>query len=94
MIKPNDFQYSEKDNKVIDDIKNEILSQLEKDGIAYVYACRRWRAESYDRIVGERFKKAGYYVAYDYIPNGYRNIIVSKMPIGAPTGMLVSRVYE
>lgn len=93
MIKENDFKYSDEEIKTINNIKNEILSQLEKDGIAYVYAYGRWRAESYDRIVGAEFKKARYYVAYDYIPNGYRNIIVSKMPIGAPTGMLVSRVY-
>ena len=93
MIKENDFKYSDEEIKTINNIKEDVLSQLEKYGEAYVYASGLWRAESFHKIVGNEFAKAKYYVAYDYIPKGYRNLIVSKKPIGAPSGLLVSRVY-
>lgn len=94
MIKQNDFQYNDEENKTINRIKEDVMSQLEKYGEAYVYASGLWRAESFHKIVGKEFANAKYYVAYDYIPKGYRNLIVSKKPIGSPTGLLVSRAYE
>lgn len=93
-IKPNDNKYSDSENKILDNIRKDIIEQLEKSSIATVYAYGRWRAESFDRIIGKEFKQAGYYVAYDYIPNGYRSMIVSKIPIGQPSGRLVSREFE
>ncbi len=92
-IKPNDNKLNDNELAIIERIKQEVVKQLEKDSVATIYASNRWRAESYDRIVGGEFKKAGYYVAYDYVPNGYRSMIVSKIPIGQPTGRLVSRDF-
>lgn len=91
-IKPNDNKYTEAENKSLEYIRRDIMSQLEKSSTATIYAYGRWNAEGYDRIVGKEFKQAGYYVAYDYVPR-YRSMIVSKMPIGQPSGRLVSREF-
>lgn len=92
-IKPNDHKYTDEENRILEKIRKDIIFQLEKSSSATIYAYGRCDAESYDRIIGKEFKQAGYYVAYDYVPR-YRSMIVSKRPIGQPTGRLVSRDFE
>jgi hypothetical protein len=92
-IKENDFKMGIENAAIIENLANSINADLEKDNIAYVYAKGIWRAETYHKIVAQEYKKAKYYVAMDYIPNGYRNLIVSKFPIGESNGRLVTRVH-
>lgn len=93
-IPMNDGVLSTTDNKVINEMTDSILSQLNNGSTAQLYRYGTAYDESRARIVGKEFAKKGYYVAYDYVPNGYRNITVSKMPIGEPSGRLVSRRWE
>lgn len=90
----NDGKYSERENKAVEDMANQILNQLKNSSTAQVYKMSSGYGEPIARIVGKEFAKKGYHVAYDYVPNGYRNITVSKMPIGEPSGCLVSRRWE
>ena len=92
-IKENDFKMGEEHVAIIEKLAKSINEDLAKKNIAYVYATGRWRAETYDKIVAQEYKKAKYYVAMDYVPNGYRNLIVSKFPIGESSGRLVTRVH-
>lgn len=92
-IKPNDNKYTEQENKILESIKRDIITQLEKSSIATVYRGNLWHGESFHKTVGQEFRKAGYYVAYDYVPNGYRSMVVSKMPLGEPSERLVSRTF-
>ena len=93
-IPMNDGVLSTTDNKVINEMTESILRQLNNGNTAQLYRYGTAYNESRARIVGKEFAKKGYYVAYDYVPNGYRNITVSKMPIGEPSGCLVSRRWE
>lgn len=90
----NDGKYSERENKAVEDMTSQILKQLENGSTAQVYKMSSGYGEPIARVVGSEFAKKGYHVAYDYVPNGYRNITVSKMPIGEPSGRLVSRRWE
>lgn len=92
-IKPNDKQYTAEEEKILNALREKISSQLEYNSTSIIFANGRWRAESFDRVIGDEFKKAGYYVAFDFIPSGYRSMIISKMPIGHPTGRFVSREF-
>ena len=92
-IKPNDHKLTDDEKKSLDNIRKKVMEQLEVRTIAIIYAGNRWNAESYDMIVGKQFKDAGYYVAFDYVPNGYRSMIVSRLPIGEPSGRLVTRRF-
>lgn len=92
-IKENDFKMGKENLAIIEKIASSINADLEKHNIAYVYAKGRWKAETYDKIVAQEYKKAKYYVAMDYVPYGYRSLIVSKFPIGESSGKLVTRVH-
>jgi hypothetical protein len=93
-IPTNDGVLTNGENKAVEDMANQILKQLENSSTAQVYMMSSGYGEPIARIVGKEFAKKGYHVAYDYVPNGYRNITVSKMPIGEPSGRLVSRRWE
>ena len=90
----NDGVLTDIENKVINEMTEKILNQLKTESVAQLYSYGTAYNESRARIVGREFAKKGYHVAYDYVPNGYRNITVSKMPIGEPSGRLVSRRWE
>lgn len=92
-IRENDKKYTAEETGIIDRLTKEVMDELDKSSIVYIYKRFLWNAESYHRVVGGRFKEKGYYVAYDYVPNGYRNMVVSKMPIGHPSGRLVTRSW-
>jgi hypothetical protein len=93
-IPTNDGVLNTVDNKVINEMTEKILSQLKTESTAQLYSYGTAYNESRAKIVGRAFANKGYYVAYDYVPNGYRNITVSKMPIGESSGRLVSRRWE
>lgn len=92
-IAENDFIYNDEENKIIDRLVSEVVSQLGKSSTAIIYKGNLWNGESFHKVVGGRFKKKGYYVAYNYVPNGYQSLMVSKMPIGESGGRMVTRVF-
>ena len=93
-IPQNDGVLSQEEQATVDKITKEVLNGLKDCSMTKVYKSNLWRGEYYHRIVGSEFKKQGYYVAYDYVPNGYQGMVVSKHPIGEPSGRMVSREWN
>ena len=93
-IPKNDGKLTEADNKVIEMFRSQIVNELKTKSVVQCYNQQYVYAEAYCKILGKEFTSAGYYVAYDYVNGKFRNIIVSKMPIGEPSGRLVSRTWE
>lgn len=89
-IKKNDGQLTVKEQNVMDKLAKEVISKLETQTIVRIPTYQTAYREHLCRQVGLRFKKEGYFAALDYIPNGFRNLIVSKVPIPHPTGRFVS----
>lgn len=89
-IKKNDGQLTVKEQNVMDKLAKEVISKLETQTIVRIPTYGTAYREYLCREVGLKFKKAGYYAALDYVPNGFRNLIVGKVQIPEPTGRLVS----
>lgn len=89
-IKRNDGVLTGKEMKVMDKLTTEVLDKLETQTIVRIPTYQTAYREHLCRQVGLRFKKEGFFAALDYVPNGFRNLIVSKVPIPHPTGRLVS----
>ena len=92
-IPMNNNALTELEQRIVNEMTEKILKQLETDSTAYLYSYGTAYRENMAKIVGKEFKKKGYHVAYDYVPNGYRNIIVSRHEIGESSGRLVSRCW-
>lgn len=90
MIPKNDHKLSATDEKIADKLTLMIVEELEKNAIARIHRYNTAFREDICRVVGKEFKKNDYYVALDFVPNGFRSLIVSKTPIPCPTGRLVS----
>lgn len=89
-IKKNDGQLTVKEQNVMDKLVKEVISKLETQTIVRVPTYQTAYREHVCRQVGLKFKEEGYFAALDYVPNGFRNLIVAKAPIPHPTGRLVS----
>lgn len=88
-IKKNNGVLDPQTQQTIDKLVNEIVRQLETKTTAIVYKNHLWHTDGIARVVGRMFKKEGYHCAIDFVPNGYRSIIVSKIDIPHSCGRLV-----
>lgn len=89
-IKRNNGKLTVKEEEIMDKLTKEVLSKLETQTIVRIPTYGTAYREHLCRTVGIRFKKEGYFAALDYVPNGFRNLIVGKVQIPQPMGMLVS----
>lgn len=89
-IKRNDGALTTKEMEVMDKLTTKVIEQLKKQSIVRIPSYQTAFREHLCRMVGLRFKKEGYFAALDYVPNGFRNLIVAKVPIPQPSGRLVS----
>lgn len=89
-IKRNDGILSDREMEVMDELTTEVLDKLETQTIVRIPTYQTAYREHLCRQVGLRFKKKGFFAALDYVPNGFRNLIVGKVQIPEPTGRLVS----
>lgn len=89
-IKRNDGALTTKEMEVMDNLTTKVLEELEKQSIVRIPSYLTPFREHICRMVGLRFKKEGYFAALDYVPNGFRHLIVAKVPIPQPSGRLVS----
>lgn len=92
-IPVNDGRLNEKEQSIVDSIIKQALDGLKEYSITKVYKYSSAGGEHYHRIAGRLLKEKGYYIAFDYIPNGYQGMVVSKSPLGEPSGRLVSREF-
>lgn len=90
-IPKNDGQVDESYAKHIEVLAEDIKGQLKKSDQAYIWASQIWRAGDKFLALGKAFKQAGYHCALNYIPNGLQSLVVSKTPLGEPSGRLVTR---
>ena len=75
--------------QIANQLVNKIVKALESESIVRVYRYQTPYSEDICRYVGKEFKKQGYYVALDFVPNGFRNLIISKTQIPNSSGRLV-----
>ena len=92
-IPQNDGKMDEAYARHINSLTENIKGQLMTSDQAYIWAYQVWRAGDKFTAIGKAFKKAGYYCALNYIPNGLQSLVVSKTPLGEPSGRLVTRRY-
>lgn len=81
--------------KGVESLAEDIKCQLLENETAWVYASKLWRAGVQFKALGKAFKQAGYHCAINYICGDgsqmrLQSLMVSKKPVGEPSGTCIA----